>query len=169
MPLTYTRAARTKSARPRVSGGPTVFTRGPQELQRSLLGPPPQLYGTPPPTFSGSLPEWACLWGHQKLGLTLNVDYVYQANFAGGHKMVGGVVPDFLERDVPIAINIQGEYVHYKRGSGQIARDLATRDVLARYGIQLILIDDVYALADPIDAVKNARLGIDKSYASHPR
>src|SRR5262245_25393286 len=56
-----------------------IFTRGPERLQASLLGPEPRPFPPPPATFGGSILEWAVYWVlTARLGKLRGVDFIYQ-------------------------------------------------------------------------------------------
>lgn len=158
--------------RPKVGPGPVrlkkpaaaptavVFARG------TRLGPPaiPQQdppWRRPPLTWSGSLPEWAVMWTLTvKFRLEENLDFEYQAKFAGGRNRLGGIVPDFLVYVGPVAINVDGLYIHTLQGAETIANDLLATIILASRGIPLIHLLDVDLLQNPIELVRQALAGI---------
>ena len=146
----------------RPSAAPTavVFARG------TRLGPPaiPQQdppWRRPPLTWSGSLPEYACFWAlTSKFRLVPDIDFEYQAKFAGGRNRLGGIVPDFLVYAGPVAINVDGLYVHTLQGAETIANDLLATIILASRNIPLIHLLDVDLLQNPIELVRQALAGI---------
>lgn len=140
-----------------------IWTRGPVGLQHSLAARF-ERYPFPPGWWRGSLPEWILFWAHTKIGLEHGVDFTYQAPFEGGRIQFGGLVLDFLENTVPIAINVNGKFWHYFRGIRGIMRDQQARYALAGYGYRLVFIDDDQLLrGDPVAILKEALLGIDRS------
>lgn len=137
-----------------------VFSRGthlgPKAFPREV--PPWQ---RPPGTWSGSLPEWSCMWALTvKFRLVENLDFEYQAKFAGGRSRLGGIVPDFLIYAGPVAINVDGLYIHSLQGAETIANDLLATVLLASRNIPLIHLLDINLLENPIELVRQALAGI---------
>mgnify|MGYP003109566923 FL=1 len=117
-----------------------------------------------PADFPGSMPEYIVFNQLLRLGLKPNVDFEFQARFAGGKIEKGGIVIDFLFRNPPnIAINVQGIYYHYEQGSVNIANDLLARQILAGEGISLIFLDEDDILNNPTFYVREALSGKDYS------
>ena len=112
-----------------------------------------------PPTWKGTLPEWAVYWAHERLGLKQGADfeYLYQFDLAPN-----GV--DFFEFDLQLVIEIQGLYWHYERGEHQVQNDLERRVRIESYGLMMVFIDEDHALADPVYYLKEAR-----NYRDHSR
>lgn len=120
----------------------------------------------PPPFWTGTLPEWAVYWAHAPAQRGQEgVLWGYQTPVGGGYNLAG-MVPDFLEFDVRIAININGSYWHYRKGSQPIKNDRLQRLVMQRFDYTLIVIDEEDALADPIHFLKDAIAGIDHSLSA---
>ena len=110
-----------------------------------------------PADFPGSMPEYIVFNQLLRLGLKPNVDFEFQARFAGGKIEKGGIVIDFLFRNPPnIAINVQGIYYHYEQGSVNIANDLLARQILAGEGISLIFLDEDDIMNNPTFYVREA-------------
>jgi hypothetical protein len=146
--------------RPRAAPTAVVFSRGmrlgPRAFPREL--PPWQ---RPPSTWAGSLPEWSVMWALTvKFRLQENIDFEYQASFAGGRQRLGGVIPDFLVYAGPVAINVDGLYFHSLEGAQTIANDLLATVILASRNIPLIHLLDVNLLENPIELVRQALAGI---------
>ena len=91
--------------------------------------------------------------------------WVYQAAIGGGRSL-GGVILDFLEEDVRIGIQVQGEYWHYKKGNAIMRRDAISRAVISAYGLTPIFIDEADALLRPSEILRQARFGIDRSLSA---
>lgn len=156
----------TKTRPPKVKEKPSR-TRGPKGLQRAT-GEFEHHTTVPaaPPNWQGSEPEWGVYWAHTQLGLQEGLDFSYQASAIGGRQEFGGLVLDFVELDIPIAINVQGTFFHY-RSTPKILADQVAKNTVAAMGITLIFIDEQAALTDPIPYVKDARNGIDRSLGSN--
>src|SRR5690242_16887218 len=76
-----------------------IKSRGPRELQASLLGKPNIPSGpeaNKPDWWPGSLEEWIVYWALEALGKRPGVDFQYQAARLGGRLELGGLVADFL-------------------------------------------------------------------------
>ena len=117
-----------------------------------------------PADFPGSMPEYIVFNQLLRLGLKPNVDFEFQARFAGGKIEKGGIVIDFLFRNPPnIAINVQGIYYNYEQGSVNIANDLLAIQILAGEGISLIFLDEDDILNNPTFYVREALSGKDYS------
>lgn len=156
---------------PRLPGqGFAVRTRGPRALQGALFATGAKPWAA---TFAAvaqqypaiTEPEAAIYWAHLQLKLVPGVDFDYQANEAGGRKLFGGIVLDFIEYDVPVAIPIQGVYWHYERGEAQLWRDAQVDVLVAKFGYIAVPIDADDALGDPVFYLTEARLGRDHSRA----
>ena len=105
-----------------------------------------------PPGWPGSLPEFLVF---NSLTTTFNlqqgVEFTYQSPLLGGRLEKGGVVLDFVFNEPPdLAINVQGEYYHYGKGSTVSQNDVMVRQQMAGQGIFLIFIDenDIYEDVD---------------------
>ena len=117
-----------------------------------------------PADFQGCMPEYIVFNTLLRIGLKPNVDFEFQARFAGGKIDRGGIVIDFLFFNPPnLAINVQGIYYHYEQGSVNIANDLLARQILAGQGISLIFLDEDDVMADPTFYVREALNGKDYS------
>ena len=78
-----------------------------------------------------------------EFGKIPDVDFTYQSQKLGGRLEKGGMILDFLFYNPPdLAINIQGVYWHYGKGSFVKQNDLFIRSQLAGEGIMLIFIDE---------------------------
>jgi hypothetical protein len=128
-------------------------------VQGTRPGKDPWLY--PPPTWTGTLPEWAVYWGHLQLGLKDGQDFEYQFKFSLAPNGV-----DFFEIDIQVGIEMNGLYWHYGFGAAKQDSDLERRIRIEAFGIQMIVIDEDDALRDPIFYVREARLGRDHSRAT---
>ena len=92
-----------------------------------------------------SVPELMVYNELRRRRLEPGVDFIYQYNIFGGRTQRGGGVLDFFFTSIAypgLAINVQGEYFHYERGSDVIARDRLLREQLVGIGITLVLIDE---------------------------
>jgi hypothetical protein len=95
-----------------------------------------------PASFPGSLPEYLCFITLLSLRKRVGVDFIFQSSILGGRTEKGGLIIDFQFINPPdLAINIQGEYFHYRQGRAVVANDILTREILAGEGIKLIFID----------------------------
>lgn len=96
-------------------------------------------------------------------------DFSYQAPFEGGRVQYGGIVVDFVMLDgSEIALNPLGFHWHQGYGTGQQARDIAAKaDLLTRFNILLIFMDELPLRQNPIGIVKEALQGIDRTEYSH--
>ena len=96
-----------------------------------------------------SLPELYALRELERRGLNQGIDFYFQSPIFGGRVERGGFVLDFLFLNPPgLAINIQGNYWHFGRGTATIARDRLLRAQLAGLGLTLIFIDESDILKD---------------------
>jgi len=117
-----------------------------------------------PEWWVGSGPEYLCWQALLKLGLKPDIDFSYQSQLAGGRAQRGGRVVDFEIYNPPdIAINVQGLFFHYEKGSAVRQSDILTREYLATLGIQLIFIDEDDLIEDARGIVADALAGIDRS------
>lgn len=147
--------------RPGAAPTAVVFARGTRLGPRALAHEPLPPWETPPPTWPGSIPEWAVEWTLTiKFRLTRGIDYEYQGSVLGGHQRLGGFVPDFIIYNGPIGINVDGLYIHTLHGTETEANDLLVTTVLAGRGIPLIHLLDVNLLENPIELVRQALAGI---------
>ena len=117
-----------------------------------------------PEWWVGSGPEYLCWQALLKLGLQPDIDFRYQSQLAGGRMEKGGRVVDFEIYNPPdIAINVQGLFFHYEKGTAVRQSDILTREYLATLGIQLIFIDEDDLIEDARSIVADALAGIDRS------
>ena len=117
-----------------------------------------------PEWWVGSGPEYLCWQALLKLGLKPDIDFSYQSQLAGGRQTRGGRVVDFEIYNPPnIAINVQGLFFHYEKGTAVRQSDILTREYLATLGIQLIFIDEDDLIEDARGIVADALAGIDRS------
>ena len=117
-----------------------------------------------PEWWIGTGPEYLCWQALLKLGLKPDIDFSYQSQLAGGRQTRGGRVVDFEIYNPPdIAINVQGLFFHYEKGSAVRQSDILTREYLATLGIQLIFIDEDDLIEDARGIVADALAGIDRS------
>jgi hypothetical protein len=117
-------------------------------------------YPPPPPSWLGTLPEWAIFWAHAAIGLELDQDFAYLYKM---EEAPNGV--DFFEFDLQMAIEIQGLYWHYGLGAAKQLSDLERKIRIESLGITVIFIDEDHALQDPVYFLREARNGIDHSRA----
>jgi hypothetical protein len=117
-----------------------------------------------PEWWAGSGPEYLCWKALLSLGLRSEVDFQYQNQMAGGRLDKGGRVIDFMIFNPPnIAINVQGVFYHYEKGSAVRQSDILTREYLATMGIKLIFVDEDDLIDDAKAIVADALAGIDRS------
>jgi len=117
-----------------------------------------------PEWWIGTGPEYLCWQALLKLGLKPDIDFSYQSQLAGGRMEKGGRVVDFEIYNPPdIAINVQGLFFHYEKGTAVRQSDILTREYLATLGIQLIFIDEDDLIEDARGIVADALAGIDRS------
>lgn len=129
--------------------------------RQGVLGPGTyRSFPPPPPTWLGTLPEWAIFWAHGVLGLKEGEDFEYIFKMEEAPKGV-----DFFERDLNMAIEIQGLYWHYGLGAQKQLSDLERKIRIEALGVTVIFIDEDDAIADPVFFLREARSGIDHSRA----
>ena len=117
-----------------------------------------------PEWWVGSGPEYLCWQALLKLGLQPDIDFRYQSQLAGGRQDKGGRVIDFEIYNPPdIAINVQGVFYHYEKGTAVRQLDILTREYLATMGIKLIFVDEDDLIDDARAIVADALAGIDRS------
>ena len=117
-----------------------------------------------PEWWTGSGPEYLCWQALLKLGLKPDIDFRYQSQLAGGRQDKGGRVIDFEIYNPPdIAINVQGVFYHYEKGTAVRQSDILTREYLATMGIKLIFVDEDDLIDDARASVADALAGIDRS------
>ena len=117
-----------------------------------------------PEWWIGSGPEYLCWQALLKLGLKPDIDFSYQSQLAGGRMEKGGRVVDFEIYNPPdIAINVQGLFFHYEKGTAVRQLDILTREYLATMGIKLIFVDEDDLIDDARAIVADALAGIDRS------
>ena len=117
-----------------------------------------------PEWWVGSGPEYLCWQALLKLGLQPDIDFRYQSQLAGGRQNKGGRVIDFEIYNPPdIAINVQGVFYHYEKGTAVRQSDILTREYLATMGIKLIFVDEDDLIDDARAIVADALAGIDRS------
>lgn len=109
-----------------------------------------------PPTWKGTLPEWAIQWAHLRMGFKDGQDFAYQ------YPVLGNPV-DFFEFDLQIAIQVQGLYWHYGFGAAKQQLDFEQKIRIEATGITVIAIDEDDALDNPIFYLAEARQGKDHS------
>ena len=118
-----------------------------------------------PPGWEGSLPEYLVYRSlTESFRKIEGVDFTYQSSLLGGRLFKGGVVLDFLFNDPPdLAINVQGTFYHYEKGTAVSQSDVLTREFMATEGITLIFIDedDLHIKAESV--VRDALRYIDRS------
>lgn len=120
-----------------------------------------QPFPDPPLTWEGTLPEWACYWALNTLGLRERNEFEYQSFFDAG------IIFDFFIFDLQLAIEIQGLFWHYEFGGGFQTQYDQERKVRAEaVGITLIYIDEDNILESPIYYTKEALAGRDHSRAT---
>jgi len=117
-----------------------------------------------PEWWIGSGPEYLCWQALLKLGLKPDIDFSYQSQLAGGRQTRGGRVVDFEIYNPPdIAINVQGLFFHYEKGTAVRQSDILTREYLATLGIKLIFVDEDDLIENARAIVADALAGIDRS------
>ena len=94
-------------------------------------------------TEFASTPEQLVYVQLRELGKVPDVDFTYQSATLGGRMEKGGMILDFMFYDPPdLAINVQGQYWHYGKGTLVKQNDLLIRAQLAGEGTTLIFIDE---------------------------
>ena len=126
----------------------------------------------PPPSFTGSVPEWLVYQELERQGLrgsggghapdAPNPDFDFQSAHFGGRTRPGGLIADFLFYNPPgLAFSILGSYYHE---TSQIeARDLNNEQRMASLGYRLIFIEEDDILEDVTRVVSDGLRGIDNS------
>ena len=117
-----------------------------------------------PSWWQGSVPEYICYTTLMKVGKLPNRDFTYQSQTGGGRLEKGGRVLDFQFINPPdLAINVQGTFYHYEKGTAVSQSDVLTREFMATEGITLIFIDedDLHIKAESV--VRDALRYIDRS------
>lgn len=112
----------------------------------------------PPPGWQDGAAHWAVFWSHRRLGRGPEGEglWWYRTPF-GGHIGILGFVPDFLETDLSIAIDVVD--------LGQVGADyraIATLRAAALRGVGLtyIVITADQALTNPVAALRLALAGV---------
>jgi len=106
---------------------------------------------------AGSEPEIAVFNALLRLGKKPFVDFEFQTSLFGGRISKGGRVVDFQMIDPPdLALNVQGVYFHYEKGSAIRQSDIRTRAFMASQGITLIFLDGDDVLEDAVYYVREA-------------
>jgi hypothetical protein len=122
-----------------------------------------------PPEWPGSLPEFLVFEELERRNLRNGIDFIYQSRQFGGRLAKGGAVVDFLFFNPPnLAINVQGEFFHY-RTSLLRANDQLQRVALEGSGIHIIYIDESDILANVSFYVGEALKGNDLSRMTRGR
>jgi hypothetical protein len=116
---------------------------------------PPEVahsFPDPPPDWEDSVAEWAIWWAHEPLGRgPVGGAWFYRAPL-GGNVWTAGFVPDFLESDLGLAIDVLGAAER-----AEAAGILTLRAViLRRFGLLYIIIPDDIATLNPIAALRAA-------------
>ena len=117
-----------------------------------------------PVWWEGSVPEYICYTTLIKVGKKPDIDFTFQNQMAGGRLQKGGRIIDFIFSNPPdLAINVQGTFYHYEKGTAITQSDIMTREFLATEGTILIFIDedDLYIQPEPV--VRDALRYIDRS------
>jgi very-short-patch-repair endonuclease len=166
---------RKSTTRRRGTTDPTKTLRGREAYVPTRTGRRKGISGTPvlkvypwppPPDWTlahpvGTEPEWAIYWAHNQLGLFEGIDFTYQDGIFGHSTLAASL--DFLEYDPPLAIEVQGEFAHYKLGASKLVADLDRRLLLESLGFPVIFIDEPDAERDPVFYLTEALKGIDHS------
>ena len=145
---------------------PRPFPRASRETIRSRTRGVLEI-PTKPRGFDGSEPEWLVFQVLIRLGKKPNLDFTHQSGFFGGRLVLGGAIVDFLFTNPEgLAINVNGVFYHYQRGTHIYTRDSLNRQLLARRNITLIFIDEDDLYRDPFYYVQQALLFRDHSRLS---
>ena len=117
-----------------------------------------QPFPDPPPTFKGTLPEWAVYWAFNTIGMKEGqaFEYLYYTPATPN-----GV--DFYVYDSNLIIEIFGLYWHYQLGGFKIQSDLERQVRLEGMGYEYVVIDEDDAIKNPIYYVREALAGRDHS------
>lgn len=143
--------------------GPLAITRDSHAPWATADGQPAISRGYPPPpdTWQDGEAEWAVYWAHQPLGRgPVGQTWFYRTPY-GGSFGVAGFVPDFLEVDVDIVIDVFGR-VEQAEADPRATIALRTA-ILAHLGAVYVVIDEERALDDPIAVLRRALIGLPSS------
>jgi hypothetical protein len=109
-----------------------------------------------PLEWRGSPAEWAIYWAHQPLRLGREGEGVWR--YQPGYLLrVAGFIPDFIEEDVRVALNVRNTGGDQAREAGEIAHEALRSSIVASLGYRLAVIGDDQALADPVRWLRLAR------------
>jgi very-short-patch-repair endonuclease len=136
------------------------FRRGRSRRGGVSAGDQDRPFPEPPPSWMGTLPEWAIYWAHGVLGRKEYQDFQYQYSFDGQ------TIFDFFEFDERIAIEVQGLYWHYEFEGHDLSQDILRKIRVESAGMTLIFIDEDHALADPVYYLREALAQRDHSRAA---
>jgi hypothetical protein len=118
-------------------------------------------YPPPPDTWQDDEAAWAIYWAHRPLGRgPVGQSWFYRTPY-GGSFGVAGFVPDFLEVDLDVVIDVFGR-VEQSEADPRAIIALRTA-ILAHLGALYVVIDEEIALADPISALRRALIGLPSS------
>lgn len=140
----------------------TIRGRGQSGANRLALQEPA---GDPPPSWTGTRPEWAVYWALNTLGFVEGQDFQYTANLSGVETSYYSTV-DFYLPNLHIGIEVQGSFWHYGLGSDKVYSDVLRKSLFAEQGVDVVFVDEPMALADPVFYVREALQGNDHSELS---
>lgn len=143
--------------------GPLAQLRPSRAPVATADGVPAVSRGFPPPPsdWTDGEAEWAIFWAHRPLGRgAVGQTWFYRVPF-GGSFGIAGFVPDFLEVDVNVVIDVFGRVEQSEADPRAII--VLRSAILAHLGALYVVIDEDVALADPISALRRALLGLPSS------
>lgn len=109
-----------------------------------------------PDNWQGTLPEWAIFYAHGQMELVEGRDFVFQYQVGHPNDPESARL-DFYERDIDLGINVNGIFFHYLFGGYKIESDLEQQVRLQASGFQMVYIDELMALNDPVYYLSEAR------------
>lgn len=118
--------------------------------------------GDPPSNWTGTRPEWAIYWALTKKGLNDGVDFGFRSNLPGVEAGYYSQI-DFYVYASAVGIEVQGTFWHMGVGTEKQYNDLLRKALFAQQGVNVIFIDEVDALSDPLFYVEEALEGNDHS------
>jgi hypothetical protein len=119
--------------------------------------------GFPPPPegWQDGEAEWAVYFSHGVLGRgPVGQQWFYKTPW-GGSFGIAGFIPDFLEVDLSIAVDVLGRV---EQSEADPRATIRLREaVLGHLGALYLVIDEEVALADPVAALRRALIGLPSS------
>ncbi len=106
----------------------------------------------------GTIPEYYIYRALWRTGREEGIDFEYQASFAGGRLIRGGIIPDFLVYAPKVGINVQGQRYHLPPFANP-SNDRIQRAQMESVGVRMEYISEEEALNSPDEAVRSALAG----------